>query len=975
MSLSSTWPFHRDRRADRSPVARSRTVIATLASTCVVLGLFTAGAPPALAAPPATATLVSPPNGSTTSAEPTLSVTASDPDGGPLDVTFEGRRQGAVVPGPAADPFTLVVLPDTQNYTYSNRQGTIAQQAQWVVNTRATLNTAMAVQLGDLVSEEENLVQWGHVSNGLKVMDDAGMPNTVLPGNHDFDNVTETFAEYNTYFPPSRYVNAPWTPATTRYGGYLGQSQFGTDPVDRKNMNNYALFTAGGRDFIVLNFEFEPPAYVYDWADRVLDAHPDRIAIVATHSYVSINGQLRTTTTRTNGTSPATMWSQFVSTHCQIQLVVSGHEHNGEASEARRTDTNSCGQPVQGILTDYQDRANGGDGWLRYYTFDPAANTMQATTYSPKLNQYETDANSSFTLPFDLGSAQPAPFAPIATKTVTSGGTASTTWSGLLPDTVYEWRAVTRDGTGSTTSATWTLRTPPAGVAIEDTFTRTSASGWGSTDTGQLWTVSSSTALTVSGGAGRLAAPAGTGRWARLGTVSALDTTISADVSVLPGATGSGTYVSVLSRLTNGTSYRAKLQFGAGGALTAFITRFGTTEVTLATQRLNGVTLTAGQPVRLVLESTGTSPTTLRLKAWPAAAPEPGAWTLTTTDSTATQQGAGSVGVETYVSSSAGAPSTVAFDRLVVTAPGVTPPPNQLPTAVIGTPTVTGRTVGLSGSGSSDPDGTIAGHAWQLGDGATGSGASTSHTYAADGTYTVRLTVTDDDGGTGTVTRQVTVAETPQNDAVAADDFGRTIAAGWGAADLGGNWTLLGSSTPYSVAGGVGTQRSVTPGSTLDASLRSVSRVASTLSLSVRWDRTAAGGTIYTSIVGRAPTASSDYRLKVVIGSNNVPMLDLMRRVGGAETLLARTTLTGTTLVANQWYSIRLQLTPSGASTNLGARMWVRGTAEPATWQVTAVDSTAALQSAGWLGVATYLSSSATQPIGTSYDDLRLTSP
>ena len=67
------------------------------------------------------------------------------------------------------------------------------------------------------------------------------------------------------------------------------------------------------------------------------------------------------------------------------------------------------------MLTDYQDRANGGDGWLRYYTFDPAANTMKATTYSPRLNQFETDADSSFTLPFDLSQAQPAPFTTIAT--------------------------------------------------------------------------------------------------------------------------------------------------------------------------------------------------------------------------------------------------------------------------------------------------------------------------------------------------------------------------------------------------------------------------------------------------------------------------------------------------------------------------------------------------------------------------------
>ena len=65
-------------------------------------------------------------------------------------------------------------------------------------------------------------------------------------------------------------------------------------------------------------------------------------------------------------------------------------------------------------------------------------------------------------------------------------------------------------------------------------------------------------------------------------------------------------------------------------------------------------------------------------------------------------------------------------------------------------------------STSSDPDGSIASHAWDFGDGATGSGATASHRYAAVGTYQVTLTVTDDDGARATSTQTVTVTLAPE---------------------------------------------------------------------------------------------------------------------------------------------------------------------------------------------------------------------
>jgi len=58
---------------------------------------------------------------------------------------------------------------------------------------------------------------------------------------------------------------------------------------------------------------------------------------------------------------------------------------------------------------------------------------------------------------------------------------------------------------------------------------------------------------------------------------------------------------------------------------------------------------------------------------------------------------------------------------------------------------------------STDPDGTIASRAWDFGDGGTSTANPATHRYTAAGTYTVKLTVTDNDGATASTTHSVTV--------------------------------------------------------------------------------------------------------------------------------------------------------------------------------------------------------------------------
>jgi len=65
--------------------------------------------------------------------------------------------------------------------------------------------------------------------------------------------------------------------------------------------------------------------------------------------------------------------------------------------------------------------------------------------------------------------------------------------------------------------------------------------------------------------------------------------------------------------------------------------------------------------------------------------------------------------------------------------------------------------VSFDGAASGDPDGSIMSWDWDFGDDTTGTGETTSHTYAADGTYIVKLTVTDDSDETDTDVTNATV--------------------------------------------------------------------------------------------------------------------------------------------------------------------------------------------------------------------------
>ena len=298
------------------------------------------------------------------------------------------------------------MLPDTQFYSENIPNTRFAQylaQTQWLVDTRAQYNTQFVTHEGDVVQNIDAVAaEWTRASQAMSTLENADMPYSIVPGNHDI-STTGTANQFDATFPPSRFQGESW------YGGYMGDANDAIpESTNRLNKDSYQLFEVGGLKFLMVSIEVGMPQYSVDWAKALVQAYPDRRVIITTHAFIDASGARPTSPVhRVDGVSAASVWTQLIQPNCNIDFVLNGHYHG----EARRNDLNSCGEPVHQILADYQDDPNGGDGWLRMMTFRPELNQVDVITYSPTETNstrdpdhdgFEETAAGQFSLPYNM---------------------------------------------------------------------------------------------------------------------------------------------------------------------------------------------------------------------------------------------------------------------------------------------------------------------------------------------------------------------------------------------------------------------------------------------------------------------------------------------------------------------------------------------------------------------------------------------
>lgn len=314
----------------------------------------------------------------------------------------------------AAEPFTVIHLPDTQNYvdyTLQKSAGFALDGVDVYMEQMRYVASRSAANGGDVVFVAAVGDVWQHVLRdsdpdhvargipslgasasfatiiapeetlqfeipsavaGYRLLAAAGLKFGVPPGNHDYDAWWSSPVAGAVADPGDVEALAALPPEKrqTHIGGFDAfRGALGADSEFFKDKEWYVsahdggsssaqIFEAGGYRFLNIALEMQAGDAVLAWAETVLAAHPGLPTIIATHDFLNPRSERKPSGMDLASVDPGfnnsaeTIWQNFISKHDQIFLVLSGHQ----LGQGLRVDSNAAGHAVYQMLADYQGR-------------------------------------------------------------------------------------------------------------------------------------------------------------------------------------------------------------------------------------------------------------------------------------------------------------------------------------------------------------------------------------------------------------------------------------------------------------------------------------------------------------------------------------------------------------------------------------------------------------------------------------------
>ncbi|WP_207632106.1 LamG-like jellyroll fold domain-containing protein [Occultella kanbiaonis] len=314
--------------------------------------------------------------------------------------TVAPAADAAPLPAPeTGSRFTLAVLPDTQFYSrysasqFLPRYGTdpFSVQTNWLAENAEALNVPFVAHVGDVVDRVGSIEEWVAADAAMAVLDDADLPYSVLPGNHDVLNSADDHVDTDYDLDAEPYLQ--W------FGPDRAAQQSTHVASDTTGLNTFHIFEAEGQQFGVLALTWRASDATLAWADAQLAANPTVPVILTTHSLLNVEADGVTPLETEYGLR---LWDDLIRNNDQIFLTFNGHFHGA----SRLDKVNDFGHTVTQIVIDYQMAYEGGNGYLGLYEFDLSANTINAVAASPWVTFKPQDTLTRYDQPFLTGPHQ-----------------------------------------------------------------------------------------------------------------------------------------------------------------------------------------------------------------------------------------------------------------------------------------------------------------------------------------------------------------------------------------------------------------------------------------------------------------------------------------------------------------------------------------------------------------------------------------
>lgn len=196
----------------------------------------------------------------------------------------------------------------------------------------------------------------------------------------------------------------------------------------------------------------------------------------------------------------------------------------------------------------------------------------------------------------------------------------------------------------------------------------------------------------------------------------------------------------------------------------------------------------------------------------------------------------------------------------------------------------------------------------------------------------------------------------------AADAFDRSVPSGWGQADHGGRWQMIGPASRYAVDNGAGLLKLTgdpAPPVNRGGYLPGIEQDRSDLTVTVQPTTALAAGESQTvSLQGRRISGNEDYRAQVRLTHGGGTSIALFRVSTQPEAgqrfqqISSAVSSPGQPGTGQQPIPVSIRMQVIGTNpTTIRAKVWTGGGGEPQDWTVSASDSTQDLQRPGTIGL------------------------